>query len=245
MKTDLKFEALQSLEAELLVVLAADASTSKDKNATAEPVLLTKDATVIGADKPALKSGEFSATACETLLLHAPADLKAKRLLIVGVGKAAKLSLSEIRKAAGVAVRFAKPRKIRQVTFVLPEYGGLDLAEAARAAVEGAFVGDFDPDTYKSDRKDRSIEQFSVIAPASADKKSVEAGIPRRRNPGRVAKLYPRTGQRAGKSPDADSSGRARRGHVQSAGIAVRGVQHRQNQRAEDGRILGRRAGIG
>ena len=62
MKTDLKFEALQSLEAELLVVLAADASTSKDKNAAAEPVLLTKDATVAGADKPALKSGEFSAT---------------------------------------------------------------------------------------------------------------------------------------------------------------------------------------
>ena len=150
MKTDVKFEALKSLAAELLVVLAADGSTSKDKNAAAEPVfhpsdedlsqgtpvlhpsdedlsqgtpvLLTSDATVAGADKPALKSGEFSATAGETLLLHAPAELKAKRLLIVGVGKTAKLSLPEIRKAAGVAVRFAKPRKIRQVTFVLPEH---------------------------------------------------------------------------------------------------------------------------
>ena len=149
MKTDVKFEALKSLEAELLVVLAADASTSKDKNAAVQPVLLTKDATVASADKPALKSGEFSAAACETLLLHGPVELKAKRLLVVGVGKAAKLSLPEIRKAAGVAVRFAKPRKIRQVTFVLPEHDGLSLAEAARAAVEGAFVGDFDPDTYK------------------------------------------------------------------------------------------------
>jgi leucyl aminopeptidase len=177
MKTDLKFEALQSLEAELLVVLAADASAAKDKNAAAEPVLLTSDSTVAGADKPALKSGEFSATACEILLLHAPAELKAKRLLIVGVGKAAKLSLPEIRKAAGAAVRFAKPRKIRQVTFVLPEHEGLDPAGAARAAVEGAFVGDFDPDTYKSDRKDRSIEQFTVVAPASAEKKTIEAAF--------------------------------------------------------------------
>jgi leucyl aminopeptidase len=177
MKTDLKFEALQSLEAELLVVLAADASTSKDKNAAAEPVLLTKDATVASADKPALKSGEFSATACETLLLHGPAELKAKRLLIVGVGKAAKLSLPEVRKAAGAAVRFAKPRKIRKVIFVLPEHAGLNLAEAARAAIEGAFVGDFDPDTYKSDRKDRSIEQFTVVAPRSADKKAVESAF--------------------------------------------------------------------
>ncbi len=177
MKTDLKFEALQSLQSELLVVLAADVSTSKDKNAAAEPVLLTKDATVAAADKPALKSGEFSATGCETLLLYASAELKAKRLLIVGVGKAAKLSLPEIRKAVGAAVRFAKPRKIRQITFVLPEHEGLDPAGAARAAVEGAFVGDFDPDTYKSDRKDRSIEQFTVVAPASADKNAVEAAF--------------------------------------------------------------------
>jgi leucyl aminopeptidase len=177
MKTELKFESLQSLQAELLVVLAADASTSKDKNAAAEPVLLTRDAAVAGADKPALQSGEFSATACETLLLHAPPELKAKRLLIVGVGKAAKLSLPEIRKAAGAAVRFAKPRKIRQMTFVLPEHDGLVLAGAARAAVEGAFVGDFDPDTYRSDRKDRSIEQFTAVAPASADKTAVQAAF--------------------------------------------------------------------
>ena len=88
MKTELKFEALESLPAELLVVLSADGSTSKDKSAAAEPVLLTKDPTVAGADKPALQSGEFSATPCEMLLLHGPRELKAKRLLIVGVGKA-------------------------------------------------------------------------------------------------------------------------------------------------------------
>jgi leucyl aminopeptidase len=177
MKTELKFESLQAIQAELLVVLAADASTSKDKNAAAEPVLLTKDATVASADKPALKSGEFTASACETLLLHSPAELKAKRLLIVGVGKAGKVSVAEIRKAAGAAVRFAKPRNIRQVTFVLPEHEGLNLAASARAAVEGAFVGDFDPDTYRSDRKDRSIEQFTVIAPANADKTPIQAAF--------------------------------------------------------------------
>ena len=177
MKTELKFEALQSLAAELLVVLAADRSTSKDKNALAQPILLTRDATIAGADKPVLESGEFTASACETLLLYAPPELKAKRLLIVGVGKAAKISPAEIRKAAGASVRFAKPRNIRQVTLVLPEYEGQDLADAARAAVEGAFVGDFDPDTYKSDRKDRSIEQFTVVAPANADEAAVRAGF--------------------------------------------------------------------
>jgi len=132
---------------------------------------------VVNADKPALKSGEFTAGSCETLLLYAPPELKAKRLLVLGVGKAAKVSSNEIRKAAGAAVRFAKPRSIREVTFVLPEHEGLSLAAAARAAVEGAFIGDFDPDTYRSDRKDRSIESFTVVAPASADKVAVEAAF--------------------------------------------------------------------
>lgn len=175
MKTQLTFDPLQSLSTELLVVLAADASTSKEKNVQAEPVLLSKDPAIVGADKPVLQSGEFTAGACETLLLYAPPELKAKRLLILGVGKAAKLSLTEIRKAAGAAVRFAKPRSIRDVTLVLPEHNALNLAAAARAAIEGAFVGDFDPDTYRSDRKDRALETFTIVAPGSADRVAVEA----------------------------------------------------------------------
>ncbi len=177
MKTKLIFENVSSLSTELLVLVAADASTSKEKNALAQPVLLTKDAGITSADKPVLTSGEFSAGLCETLLLYAPPELKAKRLLIIGVGKVAKISLHDIRKAAGAAVRFAKPRSIREVTLVLPEHDSFSLAAAARAAVEGAFVGDFDPDTYRSDRIDRSIETFTVVAPASADKATIESAF--------------------------------------------------------------------
>jgi len=47
----------------------------------------------------------------------------------------------------------------------------------ARAAMEGAFVGDYDADTYRSDRKDQSVQGFTLIAPAGADKKAVEAAF--------------------------------------------------------------------
>ena len=33
-----------------------------------------------------------------------------------------------------------------------------------KAIVEGAFVGNFDPDTYKSDRKDQKIDSVTVVA---------------------------------------------------------------------------------
>jgi leucyl aminopeptidase len=43
--------------------------------------------------------------------------------------------------------------------------------------VEGAYVGDFDPDTYRSDRKDQSVQSFALAAPAKADRKALEAAF--------------------------------------------------------------------
>ena len=64
-----------------------------------------------------LSSGEFAAGSCETVLLHAPAGFKAERILLVGLGK---LTTAEVRKAAGAAVRFAKPRKLRELCIAIP-----------------------------------------------------------------------------------------------------------------------------
>jgi leucyl aminopeptidase len=80
-----------------------------------------------------------------------------------------------VRKAAGAAVRFAKPRKLRELSFAVPE--GLDPAAATRAVVEGAYIGDFDPDTYRSDRKDQSIEQLSIVAGSGVKEAALEAGL--------------------------------------------------------------------
>ena len=177
MKTELKFAATSLITTEILAVMAVDRSTSKEKNAAAEPALLTTDAAVLKAAEAVLKSGEFKAGSCETLLLHAPQGMPAKRLLIIGLGKAAKASVQEVRKAAGTAVRYAKPRGIREVAVVLPEDAGLPLTASARAALEGAFVAEFDPDTYRSDRKDQSMHGFTLVAPAAANKAEVEAAF--------------------------------------------------------------------
>ena len=120
MKTQLSFADLAGIETELLAVLAADTQTSKEADAKPAPVLLTADAAVKAAAAAVLGSGEYKAGANETLLLHAPAGLKAKRLLIVGLGKQAKATVDKVRNAAGTAVRFIKPRGIRELIFVLP-----------------------------------------------------------------------------------------------------------------------------
>ncbi len=50
-----------------------------------------------------------------------PAGFKAERILLVGLGK---LTPSEVRKAAGAAVRFAKPRKLRELSIAIAVGGG-------------------------------------------------------------------------------------------------------------------------
>jgi leucyl aminopeptidase len=177
MKTQLSFANLDEINTGLLVVLAADAQTSKEPDARPKPFLLTADKTVKAAAFSVFRSGEYKACANETLLLHAPEGLAATRLLIVGLGKQAKVNVTAARNAAGTAVRFAKPRGVRKLVLALPESELLPPGPCVRAAIEGAFVGDFDADTYRSDRKDLSVQTFTLAVPGDADKAALRAAF--------------------------------------------------------------------
>ena len=192
MRTELSFDSFAGIAAELLAVLAADTQTEKGVGAKPTPTLLTADPAVQAAAAAVLASGEFKAGANETVLIHAPAGLAAKRLLIVGLGKQNKVTVHGVRNAAGSAIRFAKPRGIRDLAFALPSSerlldaivpaanaAGIEVtaAAAARAAVEGAIIGDLDPDTYRSDRKDQSILSFTLAVSDGADRAALEAAV--------------------------------------------------------------------
>lgn len=174
MKLELNSTAPAAAETELLVVFATDRNTRKGKDAKPEVGLLHADGELAAAAGTIVGSGEFKAKANEMLLLHAPKGLKAARLLLVGMGSAAKASIHDLRNAAGTAVRFAKPRGIRSIAVLAPE--NFDLAQSCRAIAEGAIVADFDSDTYRTDRKDTSIASLTVIA-GGLDRSAAEAGL--------------------------------------------------------------------
>ena len=163
MITKLLFEDAAALETPLLAVFAVDTATGKD--AAASVTLLTGSEAIKTAAAKVLASGEFKAGVCETVLLHAPAGVTAERLLVIGLGKASKLSLDEVRKGGGTAVRFCKPRGLRDVAIAFPE-GEIALSGGlmARVVAEGAELADPDYDTYKSDRKDQSVSSVTMLA---------------------------------------------------------------------------------
>jgi len=162
MNINLSFATPAEVETECLAVVVLDQaekdSGEKDK---AEVHCAARDKAVQEAATEVIRSGELAGKSLETTLLHFP-KLRAKRLLLVGGGKASKFTASDLRKLAGTAVRFLKPKGIRSFAFVAPD--GVAGEEAVKAIVEGALVGNFDPDTYKSDRKDQQIEALTVVA---------------------------------------------------------------------------------
>ncbi len=171
MKTNLLSSNPAEVETECLAVVVLDRG-EKDKN---DVFVDSNDSAVQAAAKDVIASGEVTGKALETTLLHKPAGMKAKRLLLVGGGKAAKFSASELRKLAGAAVRTLKSRGLRSFAFAAPQ--SIDAAEATKAIIEGAFVGNFEPDYYKSDRKDQKIDALAVVAKGELQKAVDEAHI--------------------------------------------------------------------
>jgi len=170
MKTNLSFSTPAQVDTECLAVVVLDHG-SKEKP---EPKVASTDAAVIEAASEVIASGEVTGKVFETSLVHRPAKLKAKRLLLIGGGKAKDFTASELRKAAGAVTRFLKPRGIRSFACVTPE-NSVNSEAAVKAIVEGTLVGNFDPDIYKSDRKDQMIDSFTVVA--KGDQKQLQHAL--------------------------------------------------------------------
>ena len=176
MKTILNTAAPSQIETECLVVAVTDAAENNnngDKSDKHNPQIQTDDRAVQNAAADLVASGEVTGKMLETVLLHKPQGLKAKRLLLIGGGKAKSFSSSELRKLAGAAVRTLKAKDLKSFAFIMPS--GVD--EAAKAIVEGALVGNFDPDYYKSDRKEQKIDELTIVAPKGANQRSVNSAM--------------------------------------------------------------------
>src|SRR5882724_7144117 len=121
-------------------------------------------------------SAEFTGKPLEMTLIHAPAGLKAARLLLVGAGKRDKFDPATLRKIAGSALRYLKARSVKQFAFLVREN---DLNEdSAQAIAEGAIAANFETDKYKSDKKnDKNIESVVVAGYSDAERAAGEKGL--------------------------------------------------------------------
>src|ERR1035438_7761242 len=100
-------------------------------------------------------SGEIAGKPLELTLLHHAPGVRATRVLLAGGGKPEKFDAAEMRRLSGAAVRVLKAKSIKTVAFALdPEFGGDGFVSAV---IEGAILGDFEPDRYKTRSEERRV----------------------------------------------------------------------------------------
>jgi leucyl aminopeptidase len=106
-------------------------------------------------------SGEFTGKPGELALLHQPGGLAAKRLAVVGAGKRSAFDAAGLRRAVGSTVRSLKQKGVKTLAWWLGD------GDAA-AAVEGAILGNFEPDQHKTSSKESKALESFLLAVKSA-----------------------------------------------------------------------------
>jgi leucyl aminopeptidase len=152
MEVDLQTDRLEEVGTDALAVLSFEGGPDT-----------AVDAATAGWLKELYDTGEFTGKTGQTALLHRPAGLRAKRLLVVGGGKPEEFTPAAMRKAASLAARTLQSKHVPRIAFA----PGADhaTAEFAGAAVEGAILGVFEPDRYKTESKkdEKPIEAFALV----------------------------------------------------------------------------------
>jgi leucyl aminopeptidase len=126
-----------------------------------------------------IENGELSGKSGETIYLHNPGDIAAKRLLLLGGGKLADYNNDVVRRMIGTAARFLRAKNVRKFAFL--RRSQLPLGEAVQAGVEGAMLALWDADKYKtSEREEKLIEQM-IVATVEGDSQSLAQSAERGR----------------------------------------------------------------
>ena len=169
-------------ESEAFTTIATDALVTYvfDHDDRIEGVVADIDRATGGKLKPLAASGELTGKAYEMVLLHYPAGLVAQRLLLIGAGKREKFSANELRKIAGAAVRYLKPRGVKKFSFLLRE-GERGLA-AVQAVAEGLLLADYESDKYRTEKKTgKEIQSVLLAGWEAAESADIEKAIVRGR----------------------------------------------------------------
>jgi leucyl aminopeptidase len=146
-----------------------------------EGILKELDEASGGVVRSVVESEELKGKEGETAYVHLAQGgrLRARRLLLVGVGERGDYKLAQVSQMAGTAARFLRGKNVKSVALVARAEG--DAEGGSAAAAEGAVIGLFEPDKYRTvDKEERTIERL-VIINEGADEEALKRGAERGR----------------------------------------------------------------
>lgn len=168
MKLQIETGQIAALETDALAVICFESEPGK-------PVNDAELASQKGWLASLRESREFTGKLFDIAMLHKPEGLAAKRLVVIGGGKAENFTSVEARRIAGVLSRSLKPKFVHSIALWCGKSHSSQ--EYASAFAEGAILGDFEPDKYKSDpnKADLHIDRFILASPGAGPQFSAAA----------------------------------------------------------------------
>src|SRR6185503_17670453 len=168
------YEKFYDIEADALVVTVYEGEKSDDVT------LKELDERTSGMVSELLGTDEMRGKQGDMVYVYRPGKIRARRLLLVGAGKREDFSLDTVRKVTGSAARFLRGKGARSMAIL--RRSQLDLGKSAQAATEGALIGLFEPDMYKTENKEeRRIDELVLLSAASGSEDELERGVERGR----------------------------------------------------------------
>ena len=112
-----------------------------------------------------LKDGDFSGKKGSSALIYNPGSLATRRLLLVGLGDRPSFGLDTLRRAAATAAGRARSLMLETAAFALPVgEGSAARVAAAEAAAEGATLGLYRFDRYKTKAESHELSTFTIVS---------------------------------------------------------------------------------
>ena len=119
-----------------------------------------------GALSRLLAAGDFPGKLGTTLLLYTDGKLPAARVLVVGLGEAAKFGMQQARQAAAAAYReLAKIKGVKSYATIVhgAGIGALDPLAAAQALAEGTLLAAYQAPNYRREAPPAGPAQCTVV----------------------------------------------------------------------------------
>lgn len=172
MKLTVKQQNIVDVQADALVVNLFQGVTQPDGTTGAV------DAATGGAIKLLIEQGEFSGKLHEVVVLY-PSGLKARKVVLVGLGEQDKLTSERIRQAAATALKAAAKGKVKTVATVAhgAGIGGMCPQTCAQVTAEGSLLAMYRYQDMKSKQSDQDLAEVIIVENDESKLQAVEQGV--------------------------------------------------------------------
>jgi len=177
MDVKVKQGRIEAEPAEVLVLTHYEGDSSLQEGAA------VVDKALRGALRDLLKSGEFQGKSQQTVLFHTQGKVRAKRVLLVGLGKKQHARLDTVRQAMGIAAKRVRQAGVR--TFATPLHGltlpRTSRVDLAQAMVEGAILGCYQFNLYRSEKNSepKDLTRMTLVEVRAQHLSEIKEGIRR------------------------------------------------------------------